>query len=371
MRVVIPFLSIIAVLAGVAVASDISAKTSEDDRAGATAPAQRIETFDHNDSAGDRRHIRTGLRIAHRLDDGPWQFQNATYPRVGQQVRLRVRNDNVAHIRWYLIFADITRIYQNANRPGETGAYKWTGIDSIAYHRIEIDDAREMREIDPIAQLDTLVSAISRWARDQGASPRVVDFYKSEHGTFWFQVEGEIDGVAYRSIGLDDMTDRGISTRAFRMSLRQSDDFLGWISTFYNVPGVFGSVLYQSRHYLGADCADVMMSAWHKWKQKNLTKNFNVQMLVTRFPKRAETRIHDGTPAQPVLWGKDVAPGDLITVRNADSKKFHHVGALVGDTNQNGILDADDQIIHAGPYPLHLSSLKEGAFDGHVVVLRP
>ena len=33
--------------------------------------------------------------------------------------------------------------------------------------------------------------------------------------------------------------------------------------------------------------------------------------------------------------------------------------------------DADDLVLHAGPAPLHYSSLASGVFDGDVVILRP
>ena len=345
------------------------ANTSSPPATAAMSQSPLVETFDAANGPGN---IRSTLKIAHRLDNGPWQVKNAAYPIQGQRIRLKVHNQRVEKIQWYLVFADITRIYKNANRPGETNAYQWTGLDPIQYHRIEIVDVRDQREIDPIPHVDEMTKHIAQWATQNGAPCWAVDFYQSRLGTFWFQVEGEIKGKAVRSRGLDDITERGISTGAFRLSVRDSDDYLGWITSFYNVPGVFGSILYQSRHYLGADCADVMMTAWAKWKHKNLSKNYNVQMLLSKFPAQVETVIAGGTPDTTIKWHTQVSPGDLIAVRYGDTgKKFHHVGALVDDTNGNGLLDAEDQIIHAGPYPLHLTTLAEGAFDGHVVILRP
>ncbi|MBN2342254.1 MAG: hypothetical protein JXX29_00075 [Deltaproteobacteria bacterium] len=339
------------------------------DDAGATSPSVGVETFDNS---VPRKHIRPTLKISHQLDGGPWKVSDAAYPLKGQPVRLRVQNKNVSDIRWYLVFADITRIYQNANRPRETDAYGWRGVDPIQYHRIEIAAARNQTEVNPIPHIETLVPSIAEWMKAQGAPAWAVKFYQSTVGSFWFQVEGNIDGVSCRSYGLDDVTERGISTRAFRLSVRASDDYLGWVSSFYNVPGVFGSILYQSKNYLGADCADVLMSAWSKWKRTKLNKNYNVQMLLGKFQRRAETVVDNGAPATEIRWNDQIAPGDLIAVRYGEKgKKFHHVGALMGDTNQNGILDGDDMIIHAGPYPLHLTPLGQGSFNGHVVVLRP
>lgn len=52
-------------------------------------------------------------------------------------------------------------------------------------------------------------------------------------------------------------------------------------------------------------------------------------------------------------------------------KLLANIGALFSDANRNDVLDGDDLVIHAGPQPLHYSHLKEGNFDGHVVILRP
>jgi hypothetical protein len=64
-------------------------------------------------------------------------------------------------------------------------------------------------------------------------------------------------------------------------------------------------------------------------------------------------------------------PGDFIAVNYDDSKRYHHIGALYSDHNGNGLLDADDIVLHAGPAPLHFTALSSGAFDGDVVILKP
>ena len=175
-----------------------------------------------------------------------------------------------------------------------------------------------------------------------------------------------------RSHGIEDPGPNGIHPRVTRISIRDGDGLKGQIASFYNVPGVFGSVLNQSVNHIGADCADVLMTAWSRWKKQKLTKNHNVQMMVTRFKKRAEFEMTGGSPQTPLVWGKDFEEGDFMAVRYGEGgKKYHHVGALWEDANGNGTLDGEDLLIHAGPDPLHLSRLKYGAFDGHVVILRP
>jgi hypothetical protein len=130
--------------------------------------------------------------------------------------------------------------------------------------------------------------------------------------------------------------------------------------------------LSQSRHHIGADCADVLMAAWGAWRKKPLKKNFNVQMLTKKFKVVRDLRIDRGRPDQTVLWESQVRAGDFIAVSyGEDSNRFHHIGALFDDADEDGQLTPDDVIIHAGPDPLHLTRLKEGAFDGRVVILRP
>src|SRR5207248_10608299 len=60
-------------------------------------------------------------------------------------------------------------------------------------------------------------------------------------------------------------SDGMISPRVFRYTFRSGDDFLGWLSSFFNVPYLFGSAgkgaRSQAERYLGADCADILVAA--------------------------------------------------------------------------------------------------------------
>ncbi len=191
------------------------------------------------------------------------------------------------------------------------------------------------------------------------------------YGSFWFHAEVASDGIIYRSPGIEDSYYRGISPKVFRMSVRSGQGYIGYLTSFFNVPGLFGSINYQSSNYIGVDCADVLMAALAAWKKKPLKKNYNVAMLVTGLTKVAEFDLSDGKTAKKLRWGTDVRPGDFIAVRYPSHRQYAHIGALYSDANKNGLLDAADIIIHAGPAPLHLSRLKDGNFDGHVVILRP
>ncbi len=328
-----------------------------------------VETFDEET---DRGRIRRTVTVQSRIDDGRWTKTRALYPLSGQDVSLRVKKIIGGEIRWYMIFADLTRNYNNANPPFEPRAYEWIGFDKILYHRVELVRFRGAWEIHPFSGEKGAFDDVRAWFRANGKDGYELDFYNDDAGTFWFQAEVERKGKTTRSWGIEDSTDRGLSPRVMRVSFRRERGYLGYLTSFYNVPGLFGSVLYQSKNHLGADCADVLMAAWSKWKRKPLKKNFNVSMLVDKFRKLAQFEMKDGNPDVAVKWKELVRPGDFIAVRYGDGgKKFHHIGALYRDANSNGLLDAEDLVIHAGPDPLHLSRLKHNPFDGHVVILRP
>jgi hypothetical protein len=93
-------------------------------------------------------------------------------------------------------------------------------------------------------------------------------------------------------------------------------------------------------------------------------------MLVNKFKKRTQFDLTNGVPNKDIQWEKDIYPGDLIAVKYQGSRQYQHIGALYKDANNNGLLDQNDIVIHAGPYPLQYSYLKSGGFDGHVVILK-
>src|SRR5260370_23149687 len=82
-------------------------------------------------------------------------------------------------------------------------------------------------------------------------------------------------------------SDGMISPRVFRYSFRSGDDFLGWLSSFFNVPYLFGSAgkgtRNQAERYLGADCADILVAAL---RRRGLAIDYtSVTELVDTLPK--------------------------------------------------------------------------------------
>ena len=195
--------------------------------------------------------------------------------------------------------------------------------------------------------------------------------YRGDVGSFWLQAEVHHGGKRKRSAGLQENDSRNLTARVFRLTIRLDESYLGNLTGFFNVPGLFGSIPYQSNGYIGVDCADVLVAARRKWVGKEDSKDFNVSMLVNAWPKVARFEMRGGNPSEEIAWGEKVKPGDLIAVRYRPTGSFAHIGALYADSNENGKLDGGDQMIHAGPEALQINFLRQGSFDGDVVILRP
>jgi len=319
------------------------------------------------------KHSVPTLLIESRINGGTWVKSAAIYPLKGQKVVLKVDKIPGGEIRWHQIIPDTSKIYKNANLPWEKDAYKWVGLAKIDYYRKELTGFRGRWQIEPFGkENDTSVrdrkssSFGSLWNKAANSK-----YYHKDVGSFWFQAEVKKEGVIYRSPGIEDSDKKGLSPKVFRVSIRDGEGYIGYLTSFFNVPALFGSVTYQSNNYIGVDCADVLVAAYGKWKNKPIEKNYNVAMLVSQWPKVQEFDLLEGTADKQLKWGRDVRPGYFIAVRYRGSKQYQHIGALFSDANRNGVLDGGDLVIHAGPVPLHCSYLREGNFDGHIVLLQP
>lgn len=268
-------------------------------------------------------------------------------------------------VRWWQIIPDTRQFYKNANHPWEPEPYKWVGFAKVPCVRRELGAfrGRAQGEIWPGKNAEPSTPHPLAFA-DGGF------FYHTDCGSFWFQVEVKRDGRILRSPGIEESGEKGMSPRVFRLSVRKADGFLGILTSYCNVPGLFGCVPWQSYHYVGVDCADVLMAAACRCKGVELKRDWNVAMIVDQWPKAAELELAAGKFSRELKWGRDVKPGCLVAVRYAGGNTYQHIGALMGDTNGNGILDAADTIIHAGPEALRVSDFASGSFDGHIVVIR-
>jgi len=305
-------------------------------------------------------HTLLGIKIHYKVDDAPFQTDKRVYLTPEQTLTLKVNVDNVKSIHWYQIIPDTSKFYKNANHPWEPNAYKWTGYGKIDYQRVEIEKFKNKKEV-------LLTQAILEANRPLGNH-----YYNSKLGSFWFEVVVRLEnGKVLRSKGIKDVGRKGLSPEVFRVSyMLNNNSYLGYLTTFFNVPGIFGSMPYQSRNYIGVDCADVLIATSKVMNKQKNEKNYNVMMLVDKFKTKVKTKVIDGSPQKKLTWGKEFTQGDFIAVKYSPKGRYAHIGMLYGDENNNGILDKEDSVINAGPNALHLTPLKKGAFNGTVVILK-
>ena len=298
------------------------------------------------------------LTIQSQVAGGKWTQSKAIYPLKGQEVRLRVAPIPGASIRWYKIVPDIGKLYHNAGWPWDKDAYHWLGFEKIGYRRCELPSSRGQWEIDPFS--------------DPGCGPDTAsDYYRRDVGSFWFEAETEGPNGLEDSPGLEKTGDKGLSPEVFRVSIRDGKGYLGYLSSLFNVPAVFGATPYQCSNFIGVDCSKALMTAFYLSKGQTLTRDENVANLVTRLPVVARFHLEKGRPGKEVRWQRDIRPGDFIAVKYDGARSFQHIGALYEDADGNGVLDEGDLVLQAGPEPLHLSKLADGSFDGEVVCVRP
>jgi hypothetical protein len=296
-------------------------------------------------------------QITYQVDNGHFKQKNFVYLKPTQKLTLKFDVKNAKSIKWYQIIPNTSKFYKNANHPWEDNPYKWVGFGKINYKKVEIKSFDNKRMV----ELTSKVLEANR--------PKNNPFYNSKLGSFWFEAEATLkNGKKLRSRGLKDITYRGLSTKVFRVSYMESNDYIGYLTSFFNVPGIFGSISYQSKNYIGVDCADVLMATSAVMNKKKL-KDYNVAMLVNKFKTEATVKIINGTPSKKLKWGKDFQRGDFIAVKYSPKGRFAHIGMLYEDANKNGVLDREDLIINAGPNALHVTPLKKGGFNGLVKIL--
>jgi len=297
-------------------------------------------------------------QISYKVDDGKFLSNNSVYLEPTQKLTLKFDVKNAKSIKWYQIIPDTSKFYKNANHPWEENAYEWVGYGKINYNRVEIESFRNKTEV----ELTNKVLEANR--------PETTAYYNSELGSFWFEVEATLkNGKVVRSKGIKNVERKGLSPKVFRVSYMLDQSYIGYLTTFFNVPGIFGSMPYQSRNYIGVDCADVLVATTKIMNKEKNTKNYNVSMLVDKFKNKVKFRIEDGVPNMELHWGKEFNKGDFIAVNTNPNGRYYHIGMLYEDKNSNGILDKEDTIINAGPESLHIVTLADGAFKGHVAIL--
>ncbi len=225
---------------------------------------------------------------------------------------------------------------------------RWLGFDHLEYVQKRIPRAR---------------GAVLVVDRVLPAHPKV-----NVHGglgTMRYRVEIRWRGRRVASPGAEATTRYGISPRVQRVSFRAADDFLGYLTSYFNVPNVFGSAgpgrLHQTEQYQGADCADVLVGAARRAGARlPYTSAAGLQHYARRVTRRLlldrrGLTWYDGPKkgqAAHLRFGRDVRRGDLMLIDyvgfTGSPRSWDHVGALARDRGRRGWLDPKDTILHVG-----------------------
>lgn len=187
-------------------------------------------------------------------------------------------------------------------------------------------------------------------------------------GSLWLAAEVTLpDGATVHTPGAHDTDRLGLSRDVLRVSFREGDGFLGWLSTFFNVPNVFGSngptdVNHQTERYTGADCADVLVGALRASGRRDVryvsvagigryARAVSPPLVMTAGRGVRTTRGEE----RVLRWGQDVEPGDLLAIDYLDAgrtlpRAWDHIGALVEDGGPagapDGVLGPEDVLRH-------------------------
>ncbi len=252
--------------------------------------------------------------------------------------------------------------YANAHVPGSPSNPKWIGHDTIEYEEN---------------------TAGYGWSLAADAHPTVKKYDVNDGlGVMRYRVVVTHGDTIVGTPGMESVKTYGITKKVFRITFRRSDSFTGWLTSFFNVPGIYGSTVVQAESYVGIDCSDLLTAAWNLATGKDLEftsaggmlKHVDVIRPFRWFYGGAtfyETDDKSGA-SETVPFGKGgVKEGDVIFFCYAPiagknrCKRWHHVGALYADVGPDGepdgILDGTDVVLHAGPREPHLSTLKNAA----------
>src|SRR5262245_60136693 len=144
--------------------------------------------------------------------------------------------------------------YSNVSTESKTFG-KWLGYDTIEY--FEHNFAAKPEAISSVG--------IKSSEPDAMQVPGI--------GTMRFKAALELaDGTTVETPGAEATDTFGILPSVHRVSIRKSDDFIGWLGAYLLVPEVFGSAgpgtNHQTERFTGADCADVMIGAMRRTGKK-------------------------------------------------------------------------------------------------------
>lgn len=293
--------------------------------------------------------------VGREADSGPWRagpFQ----ARVGESVELRLEDPVPpgATVRWFAIAPHMQHVdlpppnrgirqYSNSVLFGPNHG-RWIGYDTIEYDLVPIGTGERLR--------------LDRHPGPNGHEGA---------GSAFVVAQIEIGGAIVSSPSLEARDAIGLAGRVTRVSFRLDDSYLGWLSTYFAVPNVFGSTAGQVDRYLGADCADVLVGALRAAGKRSM--RYTSVGAIGRYTRAVSgvmtlgedgvLRGEDGAPID-LEFGRDVLSGDFLAIdySGADEelpRAWDHIAAVASDAGARGRFDPDDLIWHMTPDGLEIT----------------
>lgn len=246
------------------------------------------------------------------------------------------------------------RCYSNAVIFGPRHG-KWIGYDQLEYLET------------PIAEASGLSLVVNNARPQRFWAPRAADH--EGLGSMRLTATVRTGSQELHTKGMADAARGQIDERVFRYSFRNGDGFIGWLTSFYNVPYLFGSAgegaHNQADRYIGADCADVLVAALRRAGLPRLSYT-NVSGVIAAVGKLRSEAVVKSCPGPlascttvsdpPIAIGSEVKPGDIIAVQylGADElpRALDHIVVLVEDSGPSGkpdgVLGPHDLVVDSG-----------------------
>ena len=226
---------------------------------------------------------------------------------------------------------------------------RWLGFDTLEYAEAPL--TAELGAIDGARLVISRAPHDGRPDRPRGA------------GTMWIAARVTLaDGTVIATAGAASVDRMGLTRDVMRVSFRTGDDSLGWLSTYFGVPTLFGSSGrggdFQVDRYVGADCADVLVGGLRASGRDvpyvSVAGLSRLAAPVTSVLVLDGDRFVDEHGAS-VAFGSTVRAGDLVAIDYVEEgaarelpRAWDHVGALVRDEGVSGVLDVEDVLRHMG-----------------------
>ncbi len=260
-----------------------------------------------------------------------------------------------------IYFSNSKKLKINEEKIDSSDIMPWNSEDySIKWFKVEAEKnsynnwEKGRFEWDVPIYKETLINTGHDWTIFADAHPtdKSQDVNKGL-GTMRYKVEFLHNGLKFSTKGKKSTNYQGITNEVHRISFRKDDNFTGWLTSFFNLPYIYGSVSSQVENYIGADCADLIVGAYRKKGHKTqYTYAAGLPNIFSKMVDEKDISLHGEDfydKGSLLKYGKDVKEGDLILFGK------WHVGTLVEDRSSlespfkgkaDGILNIYDLMIH-------------------------